>query len=203
MGWFLSLERGQKLVEHDGGMPGFLSKVSLLPAEKFGFVVLNNSNDGVINEAVKRALLAARAGRDGIAEITRLAVVKKRIDAREAAEGKAREAARVPGTQPRPLADYVGRYEDAIYGPAEVVLDGEVLTITLLPSRRRLHTTLQHWHHDTFRGDWPDKFLPFALVRFDLDHAGTVAGLRIDCPIADFDFGALDFRRVAASAKKQ
>jgi hypothetical protein len=57
LGWFLSLERGQKVVEHDGGMPGFLSKVSLMPAEKFGFVVLNNSNDGVLNEAVKRALL--------------------------------------------------------------------------------------------------------------------------------------------------
>ena len=30
LGWFLSLERGQKVVEHDGGMPGFLSKVSLM-----------------------------------------------------------------------------------------------------------------------------------------------------------------------------
>lgn len=196
MGWFLSLERGQKVVEHDGGMPGFLSKVSLMPAEKFGFVVLNNANDGVLNEAVKRALLAMRAGRDGLAEITRLAAVKQRIDQRERETVKRREAARQPDTHPSlPATAYVGSYVDAIYGPAQIAAAGEQLTITLLPSRRRLYGALQHWHHDTFRVDWPDKFLPFGLVRFEIDHEGKVAGFRIDCPIADFDFAALDFRR--------
>lgn len=196
MGWFLSLERGQKVVEHDGGMPGFLSKVSLMPAEKFGFVVLNNANDGVLNEAVKRALLATRAGRDGLVEITRLAAVKQRIDQRERETVKRREAARQPDTHPSlPATAYVGSYVDAIYGPAQIAAAGEQLTITLLPSRRRLHGALQHWHHDTFRVDWPDKFLPFGLVRFEIDHEGKVAGFRIDCPIADFDFAALDFRR--------
>lgn len=203
MGWFLSLERGQKVVEHDGGMPGFLSKVSLMPAEKFAFVVLNNANDGVLNEAVKRALLAARAGRDGIAEIKRLAALKQRLDERELATVKQREAARHPDTKPTlALAAYAGKYEDAIYGPALVAVQGEKLELTLLPSKRRLHGTMQHWHHDTFRVDWPDKFLPFALVRFEIDHEGKVAGFRIDCPIADFDFAALDFRRGGESAKK-
>jgi len=202
MGWFLSLEGGKKLVEHDGGMPGFLSKVSLLPAEKFGFVVLNNSNDGVLNAAIKRALLTARAGGDGAAEIDRLVKVRERMVAREAAETKRREAARLADTKPTlPLAGYAARYEDAIYGPAEVVVDGEQLRLTLLPSKRRLFGKLVHWHYDTFRCDFPDKFLPFALVRFDFDHAGVVSGFRIDCPIADFDFGALDFRRLAEKAR--
>ncbi len=203
MGWFLSLERGQKLVEHDGGMPGFLSKVSLLPAEKFGFVVLNNANDGVLNEAVKRALLAARAGRDGLAEITRIAAIKKRIDQQEHDAVKQREAQRRPNTQPSQALDaYAGNYEDATYGAAEVALRDGALHLVLLPSKRRLFGTLQHWHHDTFRVDFPDRFLPFALVRFDFDHAGAVAGFRIDCPIADFDFGALDFRRLAAPQQR-
>ncbi|MFY9340878.1 MAG: serine hydrolase [Planctomycetota bacterium] len=199
LGWFLSLERGNKLVEHDGGMPGFLSKVSLLPAERFGFVVLNNGNDGVANEAVKRALLALRAGGDGLAEVARLGTVKERIDARETAEVKKREATRQPGTAPGlPLAAYAGRYEDDCYGPATVELTGEQVTIALLPSRARLSGAMQHWHHDTFRVDWPDRFLPFALVRFELDVHGAVAGFRIDCPSADFDFAALDFRRAPA-----
>lgn len=42
---------------------------------------------------------------------------------------------------------------------------------------------------------FPDAFLPFALIRSDLDHAGAVRSLRIDCPSADFDFGALDFKK--------
>mgnify|MGYP001006971594 CR=1 FL=1 len=91
------------------------------------------------------------------------------------------------------------RTEDAIYGPSEVVVDGDALRVTLLPSKRRLHGTMAHWHHDTFRVDFPDRFLPFALFRFELGTDGKVSGFRIDCPIADFDFAALDFRRVRAA----
>lgn len=196
LGWFLSVERGMKLVEHDGGMPGFLSKVSLLPEEKFGFVVLNNGNDGVVNEALKRALLAARAGGDGKAQIERLAAIGKRIKAQEQAAIAARVAQRQEGTAPRlPLEGYAGDYEDAIYGPAKVEVREGKLRVELVPSKDKLFGTMSHWHQDTFRVDFPDKFLPFALFRFDFDHAGKVAGFRIDCPIADFDFGALDFKR--------
>ncbi len=198
MGWFLYVENGRKLVEHDGGMPGFLSKVSLLPADKFGFVVLNNSNDGVFNEAIKSALLAAHGGRDANAEVDRLAVIAERVQKRAASAVKKREAARQQGTQPSlPLAAYVGSYEDSVYGPAEVTLDGEQLRVVLVPSKRRLLGTMSHWHHDVFRVDFPDRFLPFALFQFRLDIEGKVSGFTIDCPIADFDFGALDFRRVA------
>lgn len=197
LGWFLSLERGKKVVEHDGGMPGFLSKVSLMPAEKFAFAVLNNSNDGVLNEAIKRALYTERAGGDGLAVVDRLAQIKQRIDRRNAAAVAAREAKRRTGTHPsHELAAYAGDYLDAIYGPARVTLgDDGTLSLVLLPAQRRLFGTMHHWHDDTFRVDFPDKFLPFALVSFELNSASEVVGMHIDCPIADFDFGALDFRR--------
>ncbi len=202
MGWFLSIEHGQKLVEHDGGMPGFLSKVSLIPAEGFGFVVLNDNNDGILNEAVKRALLAARAGGDGEQQIDRVALIAKRIHAGEQKDVERREATRQAGTQPSLALDaYAGTYEDTIYGRAEIRREQDALTIELVPSRRRLHGTLSHWHHDTFRVDFPDRFLPFALVRFDLDHLGAVVAFHIDCPIADFDFTALDFRRVGTAPR--
>jgi CubicO group peptidase (beta-lactamase class C family) len=198
LGWFVAVERGSKLVEHDGGMPGFLSKVTLVPADRFGFVVLNNSNDGVLNEAIKRALLAQRSGGDGLAEVKRLAAVKQRIAERDRKDVERREATRQQGTSPSlPLADYTGSYEDDVYGRAEVKLAAEQLHVVLVPSQRRLAGALRHWHHDTFRVDWPDRFLPFGLVRFELDHTGVIAGFRIDCPIADFDFAALDFRRLA------
>lgn len=198
MGWFLYVQDGRKLVEHDGGMPGFLSKVSLLPADKFGFVVLNNSNDGIVNEAIKAALLAAHAGKDGMAQIDRLAAIADRIHASDKAAVQKREAARILGTQPSlPLQAYVGRYEDKIYGPAEVKLENGELQVVLLPSKSRLFGGMKHWHQDVFRVDFPDRFLPFALFRFELDTEGKVKAFAIDCPIPDFDFGALDFERVA------
>lgn len=197
LGWFLEVEQGRKLVEHDGGMPGFLSKVSLLPADRFGFVVLNNSNDGVLNEAIKRALLSGRVGGDGEKEILRFAQLNQRIKAQHHMQEDARKKQQQAGTQPTlPLAQYVGHYSDSIYGPAQVELQDGALRVTLLPSKDKLFGTMAHWHHDVFRVDFPDAFLPFALFRFDFDHAGKVAGFRIDCPIADFDFAALDFKRV-------
>jgi CubicO group peptidase (beta-lactamase class C family) len=200
MGWFLSLQDGKKLVEHDGGMPGFLSKVSLLPADKFGFVVLNNANDGVLNEASKAALLAAHAGGDADAAIDRFAKINERVKTRAVSAVQKREAARIAGTNPSlPLTAYAGRYEDAVYGPAEVRLDGDQLHVVLLPGKRRLFGAMSHWHRDVFRVDFPDRFLPFALFQFALDVDGKVKGFTIDCPIADFDFGALDFRRTGSA----
>ncbi|MFM1873626.1 MAG: hypothetical protein RL398_3048 [Planctomycetota bacterium] len=197
LGWFLSVEQGKKLVEHDGGMPGFLSKVSLIPADKFGFVVLNNANDGVVNEALKRAFLAARAGGDGLKEVERIAAIGKRLKAQEKQEHDARVGQRQEGTSPSLALDqYAGEYLDAIYGPAKVEVRDGALYVELVPSREKLFGTMSHWHRDVFRVDFPDAFLPFALFRFDFDHAGKVAGFRIDCPIADFDFAALDFKRV-------
>ncbi len=198
LGWFLSLERGKKVVEHDGGMPGFLSKVSLMPEEEFGFVVLNNSNDGIVNEAIKRAIFVARAGGNGLDEIDRIAKIAARMKRAQKGKIRQREAQRIADTKPSlPLADYTGSYEDEVYGPAEIELVGDALQVVLVPSKRRLFGTMSHWHRDTFRVDFPDKFLPFALFRFDFDHEGKIAGFRIDCPIADFDFGALAFKRQA------
>lgn len=196
LGWFLNLEGAKKLVEHDGGMPGFLSKVSLLPADKFGFAVLNNGSDGVVNEAIKRALLAMRGGGDGIAVVDDLARVQARRQQMAKAAEQKRVDARLPETKPSLImAAYAGRYVDATYGPAEVQYDGDQLKLTLLPAKTRLFGNLSHWHQDTFRVDFPDRFLPFALVRFELDSSGKVAAFAIDCPIDDFDFAALDFRR--------
>lgn len=196
LGWFLSLERGEKVVEHDGGMPGFLSKVSMMPAEQFAFVLLNNGNDGIVNEALKRAFYAERAGNDGMAIINRIAAIKKRIDNAAKQEVAQREGKRRKDTQPsRAFKDYGGDYVDDTYGGAKVKLTNGKLHLTLLPAKKRLFGRMQHWHDDTFRVDFPDKFLPFALIKFEFDSAGEIAGFKIDCPIADFDFGALDFRR--------
>jgi hypothetical protein len=165
-----------------------------------GFVVLNNCNDGVLNEAIKRALYTARAGGDGLAQIDRLADIGKRIAARSTADIQKRERQRITDTKPTlSLLDYAGGYKDSVYGPAEVTIEGDQLHVTLIPSKRHMFGTMSHWHRDTFRVDFPDKFLPFALFRFDFDHRGRVAGFRIDCPIADFDFGALDFKKQSPS----
>ncbi|MBK8975227.1 MAG: serine hydrolase [Planctomycetes bacterium] len=198
LGWFLYAIDGKKVVEHDGGMPGYISKVTLVPADRFGFVILNNGMDGVVNVALRRALLAERSGQDGMAILDRLGEIAARRRLAAVEELAQRESRRRTGTtHSRPLPDYAGRYTDHLLGDATLELRDGALQLTVERSPDTLCGTLSHWHDDTFRVDFPDRFLPFALLRFDLGFDGSVAGFRIDCPIDDFDFSALDFRRLA------
>ena len=195
LGWFLSVHEGEKLVEHDGGMPGFLSKVTLLPAEGFGLAILNNGADGLLNLALRRAILAQREGHDGHVILDELAATAARRRAAATAATERRIAARQMGTSPSlPLTGFAGRFEDRLLGPAVMRCDDAGLQLVIEASPATLHGTLSHWHHDVFRVDFADPLLPFALVRFSLDTQGAVDGFRIDCPIDDFDFASLDFR---------
>lgn len=57
LGWFLKDEFGKKVVEHDGGANGFLSKTVLIPEENFGFVILTNSDAQYLFEAIGKQLV--------------------------------------------------------------------------------------------------------------------------------------------------
>lgn len=57
LGWFLKDENGKKVVSHDGGANGFLSKTVLIPQEKFGFVILTNSDNQYLFEALGELLI--------------------------------------------------------------------------------------------------------------------------------------------------
>ena len=58
LGWFLNDERGKKVVTHDGGANGFLSKTVLVPEDNFGFVILTNSDAQYMFEGLGKQLLS-------------------------------------------------------------------------------------------------------------------------------------------------
>lgn len=62
LGWFLKDENGKKVVTHDGGANGFLSKTVLIPQEKFGFVILTNSDNQYFFEALGEVLTKDATG---------------------------------------------------------------------------------------------------------------------------------------------
>ena len=45
LGWSTYDYNGHKIVEHNGGMPGFISKVALIPEENMAVIILNNGFD--------------------------------------------------------------------------------------------------------------------------------------------------------------
>lgn len=57
LGWFLKDKFGKKIVTHDGGANGFLSKTVLVPEEKFGYVILTNSDAQYLFEAIDAQII--------------------------------------------------------------------------------------------------------------------------------------------------
>lgn len=196
LGWALFDYAGKKVAEHNGGMPGYISKVTILPSEKLSIIVLNSGMDGVVNDAIRFKILdyyLKQGGRDwdgvfkGYAEMGRN---------HQKAETEKRLAARVPDTKPSlPLSAYVGTYTDKMYGDATIEIQGEALYFTMLPTRNWFAGLMEHFHYDSFKVTFKDKSLPFAIVSFELGPKAEVKGFKIDLPNGDFHFFNLNFKR--------
>ncbi|HLN20076.1 MAG TPA: serine hydrolase [Bacteroidales bacterium] len=196
MGWFISDYNGRKIVEHDGGMPGYISKVTLVPSMKISIIILNNGTDMFVNNAIKGDLLDILApGLDfeWISEYRSIADINK---AAEKAESQARLESRISGTSPSHSPEaYTGTYNDKSYGDASIKLDGGNLILTFIPAAKVFTGKLEHWHYDTFKVDFRDEFLTYGLVTFSFDETGRTTGFKIDLPSSDFHFWNLDFRK--------
>jgi CubicO group peptidase (beta-lactamase class C family) len=183
LGWFVQQYRGHQLILHAGDIDGFSTMVVLIPEIHTGyFVVINlgSSYRQVLSyEIADRLLGLPDAGWDAHF---------KKLEADLKAEGKSHEAdwesKRTPGTHPsRDLSAYVGTYQNAEYGDAEIVMENQKLALHF----HSIKTDLDHFQYDTF----VVKFGRKTRLTFCLDNDGNVAA---------FTVNAMEFKRVAAPA---
>jgi CubicO group peptidase (beta-lactamase class C family) len=197
MGWFLYDYYGRKVAEHDGGMPGYISKVTIIPAEKISVIILNNGNDGYISTVIKNDVLEILTKSKDVDWVTLYSGYKSQSDTSDEKAKKARLDSRIPDTRLSLAPDgYTGLFRDKSYGDAEVKLTDGKLILTFLPSKNALTGELEHWHYNTFKVTFKDPFLEYGLVTFDFDSSGKTTGFKIDLPSGDFHFWNLDFKKV-------
>lgn len=196
LGWGMWDYAGRKVVEHNGGMPGYISKVCLVPEENLGIVILNNGMDGLVNDVVRFKMLDQLLDHDGQDWDKVFGNFKKMGEQFGEQAKQERISSQVKRTKMSvKLDDYAGDYEDKMYGKATVRMQGSDLKLTLVPSARIFSGTMEHWHYDTFKVQFNDPFLTYALITFDFNSSGKVSGFKIDLPNDDFHFENLDFRR--------
>nr|AAY89241.1 putative beta-lactamase [uncultured bacterium BAC-L1N9] len=193
LGWFLRDYRGHKLVWHDGGVQGMLSRTILLPEENIGIVVFTNGMTGAYQAlgwtVLDWTLGAPKTDWGGI--------LSKRDqggqDAYRAFEDSA-SAARKKDVGPMlPLAQYAGRYTDVWYG--DVTLAVEDGHLVMRWSRSPGNTAdLEHWQYDTFRARMRLGTTADAFVSFALKPDGTVERMTLApvLPSTDFSFDYQD-----------
>ena len=207
LGFGLRDYRGQKLVTHTGGLPGYVSKVAMLPSIGLGIAILTNQESSAAFESLANQIMDAYIGapqKDWIAAYE--AIEKRSVDAMRAA-GTSTAGARDAQSRPSlPLGRYAGTYRDAWYGDVVIAERGNGLTLAFsrTPS---LSGTLEHWQQDTFVARWADRELRAdAFVTFALTPDGKVdqARMRAVSPETDFsfDFQDLLLRPVSATGRR-
>lgn len=132
MGWQVMDYRGHPLLWHTGNGDGQLAYVALLPRDRLGVVVVVNTwSVPLIHVALMSRVLDAYLGyapRDWAAET--LARLPGMARAQDSAT-REMEAMRSSTPPPLPLAAYAGRYDEPLFGPVYVRVEGAGLTLQM------------------------------------------------------------------------
>jgi len=187
--------RGHQLITHTGGLPGYVSRVAMLPDRKVGVAVLTNVESGAAFNALTWSVLDHYLNAPAHDWTAAYDVLERRAMARVAAADSTAAATRDTASRPSlPLERYAGTYRDRWYGDIAVALEDGALVMRFghTPS---LVGDLQHWQHDTFVARWRDRELRAdAFVTFALKPDGSIREARMEAvsPATDFSFDFQD-----------
>ena len=187
--------RGTRMWHHGGGLPGYLSRVAMLPDAKVGVTVLTNAESGAVLDAVANHVMDHYLGAPAHDWIEAYRIVMTRSEAMMAEREKRTAAERDATSRPSlTLERYAATYEDAWYGEITIKMEQGKLVVrfTRTPS---LVGDLEHWQYDTFVVRWRDRELRAdAFVTFALNPDGSIdqAKMRAVSPATDFSFDFQD-----------
>jgi CubicO group peptidase (beta-lactamase class C family) len=198
LGYALGVEtrdyRGRQMLTHTGGLPGYVSRLAMIPSLRLGVAVLTNQESGLaFNALVYRVLdhyLGAKA--PDYVGIYRRLLAQNRA---QLAEGDSAAAAQRDSTAgpSLPLARYAGIYRDAWYGDVKIEQENGGLVIRMMQTPGMVGD-LQHWQHDTFVARWRDRELRAdAYVTFALNPDGSIDQVKLAPASPDVDF-SFDFQ---------
>jgi CubicO group peptidase (beta-lactamase class C family) len=187
--------RGRMLLEHTGGLPGYVSKVAMIPELRLGIVVLTNQESGAAFESIVYHVLDHYLGVKPPDYVSAFAEAARKGRAEQRAQEQQAAGSRDSTSGPSlALAKYAGRYRDAWYGDVAIAEEQGKLVIrfTHTPS---LVGDLSHWQHDTFLIRWRDRELRAdAYATFALNPDGSIDQLKLvpSSPAVDFSFDFQD-----------
>jgi CubicO group peptidase (beta-lactamase class C family) len=187
--------RGEKLVTHTGGLPGYVSLVLMLPEHRLGVAVLTNMESGAAFSVIGWHILDYYLGASDTDWLAAYKTVMARSDsimaARDRRTAEQRDSLAGPSL---PLEQYAGTYTDQWYGDVTIEHDDDKLVIRFdhTPS---LVGDLEHWQYDSFVARWHDRELRAdAFVTFVLGPEGEIQEVRMQpaSPSVDFSFDFQD-----------
>lgn len=195
LGWYTFDYNGLKVINHDGSIPGYICNIAFIPEQDLAVIVLNNGFNYFSNDAVLFSVLDVFTDTYKKDWVDYFLLQQMEYDQYINNIEAKRIKQKIENTEPTTeLNNFIGIYTDKIYGDAEIKMENNKLKLTLLPSKKVFSGTLNHWDNNNFKVQFKDSFLPFAIIRFDVNN--KVKGFKIDLPSADFHFNNLDFKKI-------
>jgi CubicO group peptidase (beta-lactamase class C family) len=186
---------GYKLLQHTGGLPGYVSKVAMIPELKLGVAVLTNQESGEAFESITYYVLDRFLGSTRTDWLAAYKKLHARTFAMIEAADKQTSARRDSTSRPSlPLATYAGTYHDPWYGDISITLENGRLFMRF-GHTPLLEGPLEHWQYDTFVARWKNSEVRAdAFVTFALNPDGSIdqAKMRAVSPSTDFSFDFQD-----------
>jgi CubicO group peptidase (beta-lactamase class C family) len=203
LGWNLMDIKGNLNASHTGGLPGMLSKVSLIPDLNLGIVILTNteSGGGALFRAIHNSIIDSYLSLDKLDYISRysqsLRDRKSNSDSTTVSTWKQVELGKQTKIN---VHDYIGIYEDNWFGKTEVFLRENQLWFKSYRSPK-LNGPMGFYKENTFAIKWEYQDMSAdAFAVFSLDENGKAQSIKMKgiSPNIDFsfDFQDLDLQRV-------
>ena len=194
LGWFVEVDDGQKVIEHDGGVLGGLAALYFIPGKHVAFSICINSEDVDTLEALVYELLDYYSGRPRRNWVPVLLKLHRALVKRQLAALKQLSPAYRPNSHSSlPIRDYAGVYADPWYGRMTIEARAGGRLRIRFDETPGMQGALEHVANDIFQTHWSQRGIPDAYVMFTV-RQGRVARLAMKpvSPWTDFSFDYRD-----------
>lgn len=185
LGWFLQDYLGQRLFMHTGGVNGFVSSVTLVPGLNLGIVVLTNTDQNNLYEALKWEIIDAYLNQPfRNYSQTFLTRYNKREAAAQGVDKALRDSVAMKLPPVLPLQSFAGQYTNDLYGNLTVTQTKTGELQMRFEHHPKMYARLQPLGKNRFYVRFTDPgFGQSAVFPFRVQD-GKVTGVRVK--VADF-----------------
>lgn len=168
LGWGLTDYEGKEIISHTGGVNGFVTSVTLLPEINLGIIVLTNSDQNLLYQSLKWEIIDSYLGlpyRNYDNHFFTIAAKNK--EEKEQLLEAWRDSVSMRISPMIKTAAFLGKYENEVYGFAEINMKDNKLELTL-EHHSKLKGKLEYIGNERFLCTYSDptygiKVLPFKV----------------------------------------
>lgn len=179
LGWGMRDYEGKEVISHTGGILGFVTAVALVPEENLGVVILTNTDENWMYEALQWEII------DAYLELPKRNYSKRYVDYFNFVQKKNKaknqilmDSVKLSKGHALGNKAFVGKYKSEVYGHLEIIQEGDDLQI-VFEHHPDLKASLEHMTDDRFLCTYYPSRMGMHIFPFDIE-SNKVKGFTLE-----------------------